>query len=664
MRGDGSPPRGQSGQRRGLLSGQAARDASRNSDANRRLSSRNENLPAAGDPYSPYESYQPRPSSPGAGRTLSGMSGGMPSTRTRSAAATAYSDVAFAVPARHRLGISIFHDGNIGHLWRGEFFSRLAEAVISTGVVMWLAALYESPLVIAVAVFAMAFPFVVAGPFAARFQRAKRPDVALKWLGRARMVLALGLVVMHYRTLLPVIFALLLAISLLGRFCDALRVAAARTCLAPGEPEHVASDLHIGAVLVAVVGPLLASLLYVLIGERILAVSIGAVAFFALSANSETFLDPLPEQRRAFLLAMPDTLDDEEEEETETLKRPSPEQRREHGLPAWYQQGPSRTGEAWADIRAGLGLAGSGGGSTAAIWAVGGLALIGGGLATLEVFYVTYWLQLPEFYLGPLLAAEGAGLALGAMLAGGLARAWRLSLFGGMALAGVATVALIRFPRLPGPLLWMLALGVASALAAGGARRALTRGFSGIEQRALAAAEAWVTALCAAVGSVALALFYEEAFVLPAGKTFKLPFHTYPLDQLIGLMGMALVVGGVLFAVLSVALGKQRVARVRETDALSPTRARLAAFQADKVKAGAAASWEHPDEDERGWDEGEDDASAERYAASGAYGYEDEGYATGYGPSRRDDYQADDDYDDPPRGTRRGSSGRNPRPRW
>ncbi len=675
MRGDGVPPRGQGSQRRGLLSGQGSRNpdpnANRSSSANRRPSPRDDDA-SANDPYNPYQPYQPRQSYPGGGRTLaSGLSGGMSSARARVPGGT-FSEVALPA-AHHHLGVSIFHDGNIGHLWRGEFFSRLAEAVISAGVIMWLAALYRSPLVVAVAVFALAFPFVIAGPAAARFQSVKRPDLMLTWLGRIRIVLALGLVVMHYRTLLPIIFLLLFAISLLGRFSDALRVAAARACLAPGEPEHVVSDLHIGASVAAVLGPLLATLLYVLLGERILAVSIGAVAFFALSANSEMFLDALPERRRAFMLAVPDTLDDEEEDETETLKRPSPEERREHGLPAWYQQGPSRGREGWADLRAGLGLAGTGGGSTAAIWALGALALIGGGLASLEVFYVLYRLQLPEFYLGPLLAAEGGGLALGALLAGGFARSWRIALFGGMALAGVAMLGLAWFPLLPGPLLWMFVLGIANAVAASGASRVLTTGFSGVEQRALGAAEAWVTALGAAIGSLALALFYEEAFVLPGGKTFKLPFHTYPIEKLIELMGGALIAGAVIFAVLSFVLGKQRAPKASEAASLSPTRARLAAFQADKVQIGAAAAWDHPDEDEGGWGEAEDDAPDDRYAASGAYddgydntGYDNTGYDnTGYGPARRDRYVPDeDDYDDPPRGSRGGSSSRNPRPRW
>src|SRR5262249_47007996 len=146
--------------------------------------------------------------------------------------------------------------------------------------------------------------------------------------------------------------------------------------------------------------------------------------------------DTLPPPRRAFLVAtaeavalegeMPLVADDEEEDD--------PEQRREEELPEWYQQGPRHALQAIADIRAGLGLAGASGSRSGALWALGVLALVGGGLAVLEVFYVTEALGLAAFYLGPLLACEGAGMAVGPLLvANALARnAWRGAFMGGM----------------------------------------------------------------------------------------------------------------------------------------------------------------------------------------------------------------------------------------
>jgi hypothetical protein len=621
---------------------------------------------AEDEAYGPYQPYRPyatdgRPSGP-SGVGYRGTLGRLPAASAE-----------LAVPHHHHLGISIFHDGNLGHLWRGEFFSRLGEAVLGVGVVMWLAGLYRSPLVIAAALLALGLPFVLAGPLAARLQNARHPDAGLKWLGRLRILLALSFVALHYRTVLLLVFAALFVVSLSGRLRDALRVSALRACLMPGEPEHVANDLHIGAAVAAVLGPLLATLLYVLLGERILAVSIGAVAFFALSANSETFLDALPERRRAFLLARPAASRSEDEEawddeapdaaaaETDPA---SAEERREEMLPPWYQQGPRHAGEALADIRTGLGLAGTGGGSTAALWALGALALLGGGLAALEVFYVYYWLKLPEFYLGPLIAAEGAGLALGATLGVGFGpRLWRGGLFGGMAVAGGALLALTWFPRLPTALVCAGILGTGNAIALASGRQALTTGFSGLEQRALAAAETWVTALCGAVGSLALVLFYDQAFLLPGDKTVKLPFATYPIGQLLALMGAGLVVGAVAFAALSILLGKQRAPRFVAD--VSPTRARLAALQSGaQGDTGAAAAWDQSADGDDGWgDEGEESDAGDRYAASASYdygSYDDTGYQTGYGPRPGYARTDRDDYDEP-RGGR--SSARNRPPR-
>src|SRR5215467_13027075 len=41
---------------------------------------------------------------------------------------------------RHHIGIAVFHDGNPGHLWRGQFTSRIGEILVGVVVVMWLAA--------------------------------------------------------------------------------------------------------------------------------------------------------------------------------------------------------------------------------------------------------------------------------------------------------------------------------------------------------------------------------------------------------------------------------------------------------------------------------------------------------------------------------------------
>lgn len=242
-------------------------------------------------------------------------------------------------------------------------------------------------------------------------------------------MLALGLVPMHYRTILPVVYLLLFGVSLCGRLRAAGRVAALRVCLAPGELEHVSDDLQIGAGLATVLGPLLALVLFVGLGERILLVSIGAFIVFLISANSDGFLDPLPRTRRAFLLARPEAADyaanardwerDDEEHDDEDDEDADPERLREERLPEWYQQGPQRPWQWIREVRDGLALTGASSGRTVALCGLGLLALVGGGLSVLEVFYLTDVLGQPAFYLGALVAAEAGGMALGLALVGG-----------------------------------------------------------------------------------------------------------------------------------------------------------------------------------------------------------------------------------------------------
>src|SRR5262249_3102397 len=144
-------------------------------------------------------------------------------------------------------------------------------------------------------------PYILFGPLAAPLEHARDPGPWLRRFGYVRVVCALGFVAMHFLTLYPVVFALLFGVSFFGRLRAALRVAATRVCLAPGEFELVANDLHVGAAVVATFGPLLAGLLFLMLGERILAVAIVAAVALLLSANSDGFLDPIPSIRRAYL---------------------------------------------------------------------------------------------------------------------------------------------------------------------------------------------------------------------------------------------------------------------------------------------------------------------------------------------------------------------------
>jgi hypothetical protein len=585
-----------------------------------------------------------------------------------------------AVPAapRHHLGIAIFHDGNPGHLWRGSVASNLAEAVLGVGAIMWLADFTQSPVAVALAVVALGLPFLLAGPMAARFENAKEPRTPLKWVGRLRLLFVLGLIAMHYHTILLAVYALLFVISYCGRLHDALRTAAIRTCLAPGEPEHVANDIAIGSALSAVLGPLLATLFYLLLGQRILLVGIGGAILCLISMNSENFLDALPEQKRAFLLAtpetahadataagLPDVADDEDEDDAEA--------RRELGLPEWYQQGPKHAFQAMADLRAGLGLAGGATGTSVALWALGALAFVGGGLAALEVFYITGVVLLPAFYLGPLLAAEGGGLALGVLWASGATAkgSWRGIFLVGIVGSGVALLALASFPIMPVALAIAFVLGLMNALAVSGARYVLLAGFDGVERRAIASAEGWIGAFCGVLGALAFIPFLAD----PTGAPFPLhlPVQTaaMPAGTLLSLTGIAVMASGIVFGML-LNTNKKRTAKARKKGAgASTSKGRVPGATGEQSAYLPAA-------DDDGWGDTGMHTGMHGWNETGEHGWGDTGmhtgahgdpYAesrvgydtTGYRSAADLDAYDDQDYDDP-----RGSSSRRgpQRPRW
>jgi hypothetical protein len=456
---------------------------------------------------------------------------------------------------------------------------------------------------------------------------------------------------------------LLFAISFCGRLRDALRTAAVRTCLAPGEPDHVANDMHVGASVAAVLGPLLATLFFILLGERILLVSFGAAIFFLISANSEGFLDPLPEQRRAFLLATPasvapdrDPLEAYAGESDDELGVVDPQERRELGLPEWYQQGPETPVDAIADIRSGLGIAGTTSSGAAAFRALTALALVGGGFAVLEVFYLIGAVGVPSFYLGPLLAAEAAGMAFGVLLGSGLATGagWRVCLIGGVLGSGAALVALAQLPAMPLVLAVALGLGLANALAVLGARHAFTAGFTSIERRAIAAAETWIAALAATVGAAAFVLFLEGARAAPGlplpHALAKLP--AWSIASLISLMGGGLIVAGILSAVAMVLGGKQpRPRKAKRGKAKRGKKAKSSGKHPNKSggrgrvpddlpPAGNGEESGYYPAAGDGWDDGDDQDGDydEQYASAEPEAYGDTGYEDAL----------DDEYDEPP----------------
>ena len=572
---------------------------------------------------------------------------------------TGWTSTQMAAVGQHH-HFSLFHDGNAGHLWRGEVASLLGDAVFTVGTLMWLVSLMGSPFAVALALALLGIPWLLAGPLAAPLTRVNEPGRGLAWIGRLRFLLALGFIPMHFRTIYPVIFALIFGIALCGRLREALRVAAFRTCLAPGEMERVSSDLYVGGAIVAVVGPLVATLAFTLLGERVLLVGVIAAVCYLLASNSDGFLDALEEPKRAFLHVQPDeddmaTLMERGDEDDDWLA--DPRMRRELALPEWYQVAPSTVGQAVSELRAGMALAGGVVVSQTALVALGLFGLVGGGLAALEIFFVQDRLGLPGFYLGPLLAAEAGGLALGTLLGDSLGQRGRgrPALIIGALGTGIALAAMALAPMLPATLGCALLLGLFNALAVSGARTGLFAGFLGFERRAIAAAETWLVALCGVIGALVFVVFYAGLPSRLPSALARLPFPGLPVGMIFLGTGGGMAIAAIIFALLL----------ARRQRAASTTSATAAGAQGDydddydgyganpdgeSAYMPAADGWD--DDEQGGWGEGDYDDAASAYgpAQSGRYGAP--GRSRSRAPNRRGgllggQYGGDDDgYDD------------------
>ncbi|MDE3231260.1 MAG: hypothetical protein KGO05_15380, partial [Chloroflexota bacterium] len=462
----------------------------------------------------------------------------------------------------------------------------------------------------------------------------------------------LGIVGMHFLTIYPLLYVLLFVIGMSGRLRQSLRVAASRACLAPGELELVTNDLYVGSAVAAVVGPLLGAVLFLALGDRIILVAVAAALLFLLAGNSDGMLDALPEAQRGFLQATPATVAPDNATRDELLAAARDEQdtsaddvddddapltpeQAELALPEWYQQGPQTPVQAAADIRVGLALAGGRRSSATALLALLALALAGGGLAALEVFYLVDHLNLPPLYLGVVVALEAGGLTLGALLAslpGFHALGPRLTLIG-MALTGAA---LAVFGAAPNPIIAYaaaLGMGVANALAITGAHAALRAGRDGAERRAMSASESFLTALASLFGALLFTLAYTAPSRLHVGS---LTLAAEPVSLLFTIAGAGLTLGAV---ILSITPGLREKKPRPPKPAIHETYGRI---------PGAPGAAGDPSASMVGalWDDADDDAG------DGYDDFDERGY-TGEHDAR---YDQRDEWDEPP--TRGGRGGR------
>jgi MFS family permease len=557
---------------------------------------------------------------PGPGASIAGPLAPDGTSRSR-----AISMTSLAVAPREHL-----FSGNLRRLWLSEIASTAGDVILGTGAVIWYLHLTRQFVPVALLVLAFALPPALLSPVAGALAARRDPRRVLLLLGVLRVALALIFVAMHFHTIPQLILGLALGLSLISTLRAALR----RAAVARGVPVRargvLASGDQVTATILAVFGPALTMFLFVINGERILALAVGAALCYVIAITGESQAEPLPDKILYQRPAGDDPRvanvwegDEDAEEDSDVLAAEAQAQ-------VWELAAPPTPSAAFADVRDGLGIVGTTTHAQTALWGMTLLALAGGILAVGEPWYLWAYLGQVPFMLGFLFIAAGFGAAIASAIVVA-ARAWgRIFLVVGLVASGAGLVALARVTDLPHAMGAVAIIGAANVFAIRGGQMVLLRHFVPVAQRAVAAASSALTALVALVGMLL-------GFVMINGLASIAPIG---LTNALGATGAAVVLGGVAVAVLMVLPNRDLSASKTPVFAVAPLQ----------------DGWDEAADDE--YDD-EDDDPSRRYPA---YGYADDSdhyaaYSAQYpaysdeyeAPPRRGRYDDDDEDDTPPR---------------
>ncbi len=506
--------------------------------------------------------------------------------------------------------------GNVRRLWLSEIASIAGDVILGTGVIVWYLQIAHQFTPVALLIVALAVPRALVGLFAGSLAAIRDPRRLLTLMGLLRVALALLFVAMHYHTVQQVVLLLAFGLSLASSMRGALR----RAAVAHGVPVRargvLASGDQLAAGILSVAGPALATLLFILNGERIFTIAVGAAACYLIALLGETQADPLPDK---ILYQRPTKSEPQVTnawEGDEGTGANAAVVAAEAQAQVWELASPPNAGAALGDISNGLGIIGTSSHALAAFWGLTGLACVGGMLALAEPFYLITQLHLEPFKLGLFFVATGLGAAVASAIVVELRAGGRVFLLVGFLASGIALLALPRMHDLPHALVVFAILGAADVFAIRGGQMVVLQHFVPVQQRAVGAALLAVTGLAALVG------MGGGVLALRSGST---SLYTLNVDTTLAFGGVALLIGTVASA----------------AQLLLPNR------MPDTALADAVA--EATDDDEWGDDDTDDSAEYSRYGpAQGRYDESDRysAYSAQY-PAISDEYEA------PPRRSRR-----------
>lgn len=570
--------------------------------------------PLGGDPSRTYTPSRPNP-----GATLAGSLAR--SSRPMGAVA------APVAPREHLFA------GNPRRLWLAEMASTAGDAVLGAGLVIWYFDLTYKMSSVALLLILLAAPVALVNLFAGYLGGMRDPRQALRMLGILRAALALLFVVfvyVHFHPLVPVILLLAFGLSLATSLRGALRRAAITNGVPLRARGLLASGDQAAAGILAVAGPALATLLYILNDERVIAIAAGAAVCYLLAAGSESQAEPLPD-KILFQRATADEPEvvsvwdnDEDEDDSRVVKAEAIAQ-------VWELAAPATRGAAIADVDDGIRIAGTSSHAIIAFVMLAMLAGVGGALAVIEPFFVWRNLQQPPFVLGLLFTATGLGAAIASAIVVELRSAGRLFFIAGLLGSGFGLWLLPEMQNVPQALGVVAIIGAANVFAIRGGQMTLLRHFVPTGQRAVAASSAVCKALATVLG---MAVGFALANGLTVGHSHLVT--ALGLDNTLKAGGIGVVLAGIVTALFLVLPN------------------RMAQEDSDLAPLPDEDDWDEEDDYD---DDNEDSGAYSRYRPSyrgdsrksAAFSAQYPAFSAEYEAPRERGRRDDDDWDVPPR---------------
>jgi len=514
--------------------------------------------------------------------------------------------------------------GNIGRLWTSEIASTAGDILFSVGVVIWFLQISGKFNDVVGLLLVIAIPPVLVSIFGGSLAGLKDTRRLLTVLGILRIALALLFILMHFETIIPVVFLLAFGLSLSSSMRHAVRRGTIAHTVAIRARATLASGEQIAAGVLAVAGPAITTLLYILNGERIFAIAVGAATCYFLTLTGETGAQPLPDS----ILYQKPKSDSIKIESAWEDEQDSPATPNATPTQVWELLAPPNARAAVADVNQGLQVIGSSSHATTAFLLITLVAFIGGIVAALQPFYVAIKLHQAPFMLGLLLTAAGLGATIASAIIVEIRHAGEGFLVFGIIACGVSLIELPRARDINQTLIIIAVLGAANIFAIRGGQMTIMRHLLPEGQRAASAALQLGGAVLSLLGIVA-ALVVMTGLAFANRKTLLPPVG---LTNTLAIGGMSLVIAGVVAVVILVI----------------PNRVSLVVPEEDELAAIPA--------DETAWDEEE---SAEYSQYTGTYTAESSSYTayTGEYSSYSDEYEApqrprqrytedDDEFDD------------------